>query len=302
MRKLILAALIVLAILLAVNTVVTGNETEAAGADIGRVVALPGGDLQVREDGARRGTPLVLLHGFASSVHWWTPLVERLGRDFRLVRIDLLGHGGSEKPDGGYSMEHQARLVALALSKLNIEKAVVVGHSMGGVVATALTELDPSLIEGLVLIGSPANKDAGELPFLARLGFVPVIGEAIKRVVPDSAIEDNLQKAFTPGFDVPDQFVDDFNRMTYSSYDGSHNGSDDYSDERGLADRLAALRKRLLAVQGAEDELVDPQSAQDFRRVRGARVTILPEVGHTPMVEQPGETARLIRAFVRSLE
>jgi pimeloyl-ACP methyl ester carboxylesterase len=300
-RRLLFLVLVLLAALLAVNTVVTDSETKSAKADIGRVLDLPGGDLQVKEEGAGGNPAIVMLHGFAASMHWWTPAAERLG-GFRLVRIDLLGHGGSEKPDGGYSIESQARAVARALGELDIQHAVIAGHSMGGTVATALAELDPSLIDGLVLVGAAANKDAGELPLLARLGFVPVLGEAIRRVLPDSVVESNLEDAFAPGFDVPDQFVRDFNRMTYSSWDGAHDGSDDYSEERGLADRLAPLPKPLRVIQGAEDEIVDPDSAQDYEKVPGARVTLMPGVGHSPMVEKPDQTARLIADFARRVQ
>lgn len=302
MRRLFLLALVLLAILLAVNTIVTDSETKQAKADVGQVLDLPGDDLQVREDGPDGRPAIVMLHGFAGSIHWWTPVAERLGDDFRLVRIDLLGHGGSAKPDDGYTIENQARLVRQALAQLGVQHALIAGHSMGGGVATALTELDPSRVDGLVLIGSQANPDAGELPFLARLGFVPVVGEAIRRTVTDGIVEDNLEDAFTPGFDVPDQFVQDFNRMTYSSYDGSHHGSDDYGEKRAVAERLAVLRKPLLVIQGAEDEIVDPDSAQDYHRVQGADVVVLPDTGHTPMVEKPDETTRLIRRFARRVE
>jgi pimeloyl-ACP methyl ester carboxylesterase len=295
MRRLLLIALLVLAVLLAVNTIVTDNETKAAKADIGRILELPEGDLQVREDGPRDKPAIVFLHGFAASMHWWTELVDRLKDDFRLVRIDLLGHGGSQKPDSGYSMEHQARQVALALNTLRIQHAVVAGHSMGGIVATALTELDPSLIDGLILIGTPANKDAGELPFLARLGFVPVIGEAIQRFATDGMIKSNLEKAFYGDFDVPDQFVDDFNKMTYTSYDSSHNESGDYNDETPVSERLAKFDKPLLVIQGAEDDFVDPESARDYQN---ANIVFFPATGHTPMVERPDETARLVKPFV----
>jgi pimeloyl-ACP methyl ester carboxylesterase len=303
MRRVLLALLVVLAILLAVNTIVTDNETKEAKAEGGgHVLDLPGDDLHVREDGPSGRPAIVMLHGFAGSLHWWRPAAERLADDFRVIRIDFLGHGGSAKPRDGYSMENQARLVARALAELDVQHGVVAGHSMGGAVATALAELDPSLIDGLVLVGSSANKDAGELPFLARLGFVPVIGEAIRRVVTDGQVKDTLNDAFAPGFDVPDQFVEDFNRMTYSSYDGSHHGSDEYNEERAVADRLAALRKPLLAIQGSEDEIVDPDSAQDFRRVRGADVVLVRGTGHAPMLEKPDETARLIRRFTRRVE
>src|SRR5919109_1085388 len=123
-RRLLLVALLVLALLLAVNTIVTDDETKSAKADIGQIVDLPEGDLQVRQDGPREKPTIVMLHGFAASMHWWTPMAERLRRDFHVVRIDLLGHGGSEKPDGGYWMENQARFVALALSKVGIGPAI----------------------------------------------------------------------------------------------------------------------------------------------------------------------------------
>jgi pimeloyl-ACP methyl ester carboxylesterase len=301
MRRILLSLLVVLAALLAANAVITDRETKSAKADIGRIVKMPGGDLQIREDGPRDGQPIVMLHGFAASMHWWTPTAQRLAQSFRVIRIDLLGHGGSEKPRDGYSMPNQARLVAQALAQLDVQHAVVAGHSMGGAVATALTQVDPTLIDGLVLVGSSADKDAGELPFLARLGFVPVLGEAIRRAVPDAAVRDNLDRAFADGFKVPDQFVDDFHRMTYSSYDGSHDGSQDFQEERAVADRLAGARKPLLVIQGTEDEIVKPESAQEFRAVRGAQIIMMPGAGHSPMTEKPGQTALLMSRFARRL-
>src|SRR5919109_2772177 len=119
MRRLVLlVVLLVLAVALVVNTFVTDRETKDAKADIGQVLDLPDGDIQVREDGSPRRPAVVLLHGFASSVHWWGPVAERLAPRFHVIRVDLLGHGGSEKPRKGYSMENQAALVAEALGEL----------------------------------------------------------------------------------------------------------------------------------------------------------------------------------------
>lgn len=298
MRRLLLGLLILLAVALAVNTVVTDRDTEQARADTGRIVDLPGGDLQVREDGPRDAPAVVMLHGFACSLHWWDQMTPALARDHRVVRFDLLGHGGSEKPKQGYGMESQARLVAAALDRLDVRRADVVGHSMGGSVATALVEQRPALVESIVILDSPSKSGDAELPFTARLGFVPVLGQAINRVVPDGMVRDGLESAFAKGFDVPDRFVEDFRDMTYTSYDDSHRGSDDYSKESGLAERLADLSVPLLVVFGSEDDLVDPESAQGYRSVPGARVVVLDGVGHSPHVERPAATARLIADFI----
>lgn len=297
MRRLLLAALVVLAVLLAVNTVLTDQQTKSAKADVGRVLDVPDGDIQVREDGSPKAPSIVLLHGFASSMHWWTPVTERLASHFHVIRVDLLGHGGSAKPKNGYSMENQARLVSIALLRLRVRRALVVGHSMGGVVATALAERYPALVNGLVLVDTPPNDKAGELPFLARLGFVPVLGEAIRRVVPDSVVRANLESAFADGFDVPDQFVRDFRRMTYRSYDDSHEQSSEYGKREAVTTRLAQVRKPLRVIFGTED---DPDSAPEYRRVPGAQIVQVPGAGHSPMVEKPDEVARLISGVARA--
>jgi pimeloyl-ACP methyl ester carboxylesterase len=300
MRRLLLGLLILLAVALGVNTVVTDRDTEQARADTGRILDLPGGDLQVREDGPRDAPAVVMLHGFACSLHWWDQMTPALARDHRVVRFDLLGHGGSEKPKKGYGMESQARLVAAALDRLGVLRADVVGHSMGGSVATALAEQRPALVESIVILDSPSKSGDAELPLTARMGFVPVLGQAINRVVPDGMVRDGLESAFADGFDVPDRFVEDFRDMTYTSYDDSHRGADDYSEESGLAERLADESVPLLVLFGSEDALVDPKSAQGYRTVPGARVVVLDGVGHSPHVERPAPTARLIADFIGS--
>src|SRR5512145_1691034 len=102
MRRVLMGLLVLLVVALVVNTIVSDRETEAAEADVGRVIELPDGDLQVREDGPADGPPVVLLHGFACSLRWWDDIVPVLAREHRVIRFDLLGHGGSEKPKDGY--------------------------------------------------------------------------------------------------------------------------------------------------------------------------------------------------------
>jgi pimeloyl-ACP methyl ester carboxylesterase len=298
MRRALLGLLAVLAVLLAVNTIVTNRDTEPARADAGRVIDLPGGDLQVREDGPRNRPNIVLLHGFACSIGWWEDMIPTLARDHHVITFDLLGHGGSEKPRDGYGMEEQARRVSLALDRLNVRRATVIGHSMGGAVATALIEQRRPLVASMVLLDSPSAKDDSSLPFTAQLGFVPVLGQAIRRIVPDELIRNGLESAFADGFDVPDRFVEDFRDMTYTSYDDSRAASEDFREEETLAERLADKRVPLLVIFGSQDDIADPESAQKYRVVPGARVVLLDGVGHSPHVEKPAETARLVRSFL----
>ena len=118
--KILLGALAALAALLAINTIVVGNQTKQAEVTIdgGRVLSLPGGDLQVldqrpdRTGGRGAGAPIVLLHCYSCSLHWWDEMAPILARRHRVIRVDLLGHGGSQKPPSGYAISEQAGLVA----------------------------------------------------------------------------------------------------------------------------------------------------------------------------------------------
>ena len=81
------------------------------------------------------------------------PDPSRPQREHRVVRIDLIGHGGSEKPQSGYEIDSQAAAAAEALNSLGVQGATVVGHSLGGSVATSLAEQASELVDRIVLIG-----------------------------------------------------------------------------------------------------------------------------------------------------
>src|SRR5687767_1795079 len=109
------AILALVAVALAANTITVSNETKGAEvtAENGEILELSGGDVQVVETPAKTdkpGAPIVLIHGYAASLHWWDSMVPLLSENHRVIAIDLLGHGGSEKPAGGYEMENQASL------------------------------------------------------------------------------------------------------------------------------------------------------------------------------------------------
>ena len=181
--KILIAIVAVLAVLLAANTIAVDNETKPAEVTVdgGRILQLSAGDLQVWEDGPTAGSsgdpPIVLIHCYSCSLRWWDHIVPLLSERHRVIRVDLLGHGGSEKPQSGYSMEDQAALVGEALNQLGVEGAVVVGHSLGATVAAALAEQSSELVDRVVDIDQAPDDSFGSLPLIARLAYVPVLGE-----------------------------------------------------------------------------------------------------------------------------
>jgi pimeloyl-ACP methyl ester carboxylesterase len=296
----VVAALIAL---VAVNAVVVDGRTESAAVTVpnGRVLELAGGEMQVVEGGPRGGDPIVLIHCFSCAIDWWDGMRPQLEARHRVVAVDLLGHGGSEKPGAGYTPAHQAELVAQALTRMRVRDAEVVGHSLGGAVAVALAEQEPRLVDRVAIIDMPPDNSYGDLGFIAGLAFKPVLGEALWTIKPDFSVRDGLEVAFAPGYDVPDAFVEDVKRLTYTAYDDSPAGTDDFIDEP-LDRRMRGTGKPLLAIMGAEEQIVhDPQRALDqYATVPGARTRLIAGAGHSPNVEKPAETARLILGFAKS--
>ncbi len=289
-----------LAVLLAINTLVVEGETKPATVTTlgGRILRLPGGDMHVLEKGPRRAPPIVLLHCYTCSIAWWQRVIPLLDRDHRVIAVDLRGFGGSEKPLTGYSMEDQASFVAEALKQLDVHRATVVGQSLGGTVGTALTEVPGDYVERLVIIDqAPEERFSKGIGFTAELSTTPVIGPALWQVTPDFAIKEGLQVAFAPGFEVPDEFVDEFNRMTYTAYD-SDGEEGDYMSAEPLDRRIEQAGIPLLAIFGAEDQIYESKQAlAAYAKVPDAQTALIPGAGHSPNVERPARTAALILRF-----
>jgi pimeloyl-ACP methyl ester carboxylesterase len=300
-RRVALAAgvgvVLTVVVLAVVNAIVASEETRPAAADIGSILRLPGGQLQVRIDGPAAAPAIVLIHRLAGSLHEWDPITGLLARDHRVIRVDLLGHGGSEKPGGGYSIENQARLLAAALSRLNVGNALVVGHSMGGAVAVALAEADPGAVARLVLIDSNARTRYFHLPLLAWIAPYPLLGQALWSLIPDAMVRSGLDVMFAPGFAVPDQAVRDLRRMTYTSYTESLREFERYLDARGLDQRLARLTLPRLVIWGERDQLVGAAALEAYRRIPHVEVVTMARSGHSPMIEEPQATAATILHF-----
>ncbi len=108
------------------------------------------------------GPAIVLLHGFLENRDMWTDITNVLSANFRVVTIDLLGHGETDCLGYVHSMEDNAAVVNAVITHLQIKKATIAGHSMGGYVALALAEMHPKTVKAIILINSTAKPDSEE--------------------------------------------------------------------------------------------------------------------------------------------
>ncbi|MFD0987132.1 alpha/beta fold hydrolase [Methyloligella solikamskensis] len=295
-----IAALILglVAVALAANTILVNRETrKAAPRDGGKIVDTPVVTANVKIEGD--GPPLLLIHGFSAALDWWDEIAPALAKTHKVIRLDLIGHGGTEAPHAGYTIEDQAKLAGAVLDKLEIDSLPVIGHSMGGEVAGELAETRPGLVSRLVLIDSPANLSVSFNP-ATEAYLTPVLGQLLYHLVTGRVVKRGLTQGFAPGFPVPEKFVADAEQLTYTAFTHAHDKSVLYQKEKPAYERLKTLDPSIpiLVIFGQEDRLVPVETAKLFEQVPNTTVKYVEGAGHSPMVEKPEATLELIKAFL----
>jgi pimeloyl-ACP methyl ester carboxylesterase len=277
----------------------SGNASSLPAEEI--TLSLADGDIHVCQDGPLDAPALLLIHGTGASARSWEPMVPLLTGAHRVIRIDLLGCGRSGKPEGasyaveaGYAVEAQVRRAGEVLDRLGVDHAVVVGHSSGGVFATALAEQRPDLVTAVVLINTGPHMAAyiaKEVP-LRVASWADLTDDQIRLAVDDG---------FREGFEIPQDLVDQFREVDLQVFGATSQAIRAFLGERSLPARLTPLGKPLLVLFGEEDRRWNPASAADYGAVPGATVKMLPGIGHSPNLEDPPRAAGPLLAFTEAL-
>jgi pimeloyl-ACP methyl ester carboxylesterase len=253
--------------------------------------------MHVVHDGPPHASTLVLIHGSGASSGNWNPVVPALAGHHHVIRVDLPGCGQSPPPPT-YDVPAQALRVAAVLDDLGLRRAVVVGHSSGGYVATALAEQRPDLVPSLALVSTGPSPDALlPQPVILRALTAPPLAPLLWPIRSDGMVRRGLGATCARPVDIPDEMVAEMRGTSYRAFRAVLRCNGEYIADRTVPARLAALDVPLLVIFGAADPRWDPASARQYEVVPSARVEMLPGVGHIPMLEAPGETGELLLDF-----
>jgi pimeloyl-ACP methyl ester carboxylesterase len=276
-----------------------------------RHVGIHGHDVGYRMAGA--GSVVVLIHGMAGSSRTWLDVMQILARDHTVIAPDLLGHGESAKPMGDYSLgAYASGLRDLLMGALGIERATLVGQSLGGGVAMQLAYQHPELCERLVLVGSGGL--GREVSWLLRAltlpaseYVMPILFPAFARRAGERVVEffrergvraphvAEMWSAYASLTETPNR--DAFLRTVRAVIDP---GGQTVSARDRLY--LAASVPTLIA-WGDRDEIIPVEHAYAAHELLpGSRLEIFEGAGHFLHVEQPVRFAGLLRDFIASTE
>jgi pimeloyl-ACP methyl ester carboxylesterase len=267
----------------------------------------PGMRIHYTDEGLRDGRTLILVHGFAASVHAWRPWIERLSSDYRLIAIDLPGHGLTETP-AGYraSLEGNAQLVDALATHLGVDRFVLAGNSMGGAVSIAYAMKRADRLDGLVLVdaaGWPGERSAGPPPLVFAMLNNGFARSLMKLIDPRLLARDGLKAAYVDPAIVNEALVDRYANLAMAE---GHRDvlltQDSRPNPPWTPESFEQIRTPTLVMTGEKDALIPADNARAIANaIPGAYLVTYPEGGHVPMEQLPDETVRHLRAFVQGL-
>ena len=251
--------------------------------------------------GSPEGTPVLLIHGIGGCWQWWLEVLPLVGLYRRVIAVDMPGFGASQPLPPGSEMGAYADVLAAVLKQLGIEHAVVVGHSLGGVVALLYAARHPKRTASVALVcGGGIELGRGRLAVIVAafrafnaVFTLPGVARACQRrprlrnqlfgggVVDVRAIAPDLLMALVPALSAP------------GFLDALRSGA-------AAANELdpAAIKAPMLIIWGEKDPILPVTQARAIAaRIPGARLEIMRSVGHCPMLERPAALASLLDDF-----
>ncbi|MFZ6769889.1 alpha/beta fold hydrolase [Undibacterium sp. Di26W] len=229
----------------------------------GQVVQINHLEMYYEEYGA--GKPLVLLHGFGGCVQNWHPFIAQLSERYRLILVDLRGHGHSTNPDNKFTHSEAAGDVFLLLDKLGIDRFSAMGMSTGGMTLLHMATRQPRRIDAMVLISATSHfpEQARVIMRRASFGTMP------------QAVRDMYSECAKRGDEQIRQLITQFNAF-----------HEDYDDMNFTAQSLSTITARTLVVHGDRDVFFPVEIPVNiYRSIPDAALWIIPGGDHVPIYD-----------------
>lgn len=252
-------------------------------------VQIPNGlNLFYRESGSGDRV-LLLIHGNLSSSLWWERVMPLMPAGVKVYAPDLRGCGESDKPEAAWSLQELAEDIYQFTQAVGVDRATVVGHSLGGAVAQQLTVSHPELVERLLLLNSaePAGLKTPEEKYAqleALAGQPQILKMALAAMMPTAP---------------KDSFYDRLLEESVARSAGAMVRNGRALDGMDLVDAVAQIRVPVLILYGKQDGLITLEMMERAnQQIPGSELEIWPEVGHSANVEDPSRFVTRLKRFM----
>lgn len=267
----------------------------------------PGFTVHVRDQGPRDAPALLLIHGSNASLHTWEPWVQRLSGRYRVITLDLQGHGlTGPDPAGCYTPVCMADTVEAVRQKLGITKMAIAGNSMGGAVATRYALAHPDRVAALILVdaGGAPVQSKGPPPIGFRIAQMPILSDVAAHITPRAMVAETLQKSVSVKSVASEAAVNRYWELLRAP--GNRQATmARFATPRTpfTAESLASLQTMpLLLIWGREDALTPVQAAEWFHKVLPqAKLALYDGIGHLPQEEAPDRSATDVSQFLSEM-
>ena len=253
------------------------------------------------------GEPLVLIHGYGAGMWVWEKQIDILSRFYRVYALDLIGHGFSDRPKIAYTPDAYIHFLKDFMDGVGIDKATLIGNSMGGGIAWAMAIFFPERVERLILINCVppdvldqvrnesfrtlvAIKDIPLLPYLViasrnRSSIKWILKECVSNV-----------KLITPEVLNRQYQLSKIKRTPWVLYSTFKNAKEGLK----LKDHLSRIYHPTLFIWGERDLIFPPSVGENLHQtIRGSKLQMIEKSGHIPMWETPDEVNRIIFSFLK---
>lgn len=266
-----------------------------------RMVEAAGMTWRVREDGNADAPPIVLIHGFSHSLEGFDDWADALSEDYRVIRFDLPGHAMTgPRSDNAYSNEDTAAQVGQLLEALEIDRAVIGGSSLGGLIAWRHAAANPDRVAGLILVspGGYSINNVGDEPV-----EVPMAVQLYLRLAPEAGIRLATQALYADPARLSDDRIAEIGQMMRQPGIGdalvARLTQFTLPDPEPL---LSTIEAPTLILWGAADTVVPAEHGSRFANAMpNARLITYENAGHALMEEIPDESVRDARTFLQDI-
>ncbi len=254
--------------------------------------------VRVRYVDVGKGSPIVLVHGFASSLDTWDAVLPQLAKRHRVLAMDLKGFGWTDRPEGDYSPRAQAELVMKLVEKRGLENVTLVGHSYGASVVMQAALEHPAKVDKVVLYDAFIYEQ--QIPTFFHWAKVGGVGETLFALFYKQRPDERIRLAFYDGSYVTPDLVENveraLNRPGTIAAALETVRSLRYNE---IETRYRALDVPTLVLWGREDSVTPlPYAERLSRDLKRSRLVVYPQCGHFPMIEAHAASTTDLMAFL----